>query len=292
MLTSRGGFGQERQAGAPRLFPCRRRAGHRQDEPRSLAGARLGVDELVPRTADDDRRPLRCDHAVAGRGDQLEDPQTILMRLREGVTFHDGWKLDAASLKYQFDSVRKPKSKAWTAGWLAPLASLEIVDERTLRWKSNAPWASFSGVISTVPGLCPVGRGAEGRRRQVRHPARVRSLHAGGSEPGQFPQAQARPNWWFAKASGHPEMPCFDGIHVLVIPDPAVRLANLRAGKMKLPCCSTSHSIAALRNDPTVNLYRFPGPHLAALRVQHDQGGFPGYPVAQGGRAMRSIARR
>jgi peptide/nickel transport system substrate-binding protein len=68
-------------------------------------------------------------------------------------------------------------------------------------------------------------------------------------------------------------MPYFDGIHVAIIPDPAVRLANLRAGKIDVLNLDKSQ-YAALRGDPAFNVYRNPGPHVAALRFNTTKGVF------------------
>jgi len=50
--------------------------------------------------------------------------------------------------------------------------------------------------------------------------------------PGNFFKMKRNPNWWFGQSIGKPEMPYFDGIITYVIPDPGVRLANLRANKL------------------------------------------------------------
>src|SRR5262245_16519905 len=81
---------------------------------------------------------------------RLEDPQTLLMRLRSGVTFHDGSKLDAAAVKWLMDWIRDPNSNAFDVGWLAPLQAVEVVDELTLRWTFKTPWAAFDGVMNSV----------------------------------------------------------------------------------------------------------------------------------------------
>jgi peptide/nickel transport system substrate-binding protein len=205
---------------------------------------------------------------------KLEDPQTVLMRLREEVTFHDGSKFDAASVKYQIDWIRDPKSNAWTAGWLQPLASVDVVDERTLRWKFNTPWAAFNGVMANVPGyvLSAEALKADAEKYDTQ-PQGTGPYTLEEASPGNFLKFKRNPNWWFAKASGNPDMPYFDGIHVSVIPDPAVRLANLRAGKIDALTLEKSQ-YAALRNDPNVNIHRFPGNHVAALRFNTTKGVF------------------
>jgi peptide/nickel transport system substrate-binding protein len=50
--------------------------------------------------------------------------------------------------------------------------------------------------------------------------------------PGNYLKVKRNPNWWFAKFIGKPDMPYFDGHKISVIPDPSVRLANLKAGTL------------------------------------------------------------
>lgn len=47
-----------------------------------------------------------------------------------------------------------------------------------------------------------------------------------------YVQLRRNPAWWFGRSIGKPDMPYFDGVRVSVIPDPSVRLANLKAGKL------------------------------------------------------------
>jgi peptide/nickel transport system substrate-binding protein len=60
-------------------------------------------------------------------------------------------------------------------------------------------------------------------------------------------------------------MPYFDGIHVTIIPDPAVRFANLQAGKIDVMLLDKSQYTVA-KADPGLNVYRSPGNHLQSLR--------------------------
>jgi peptide/nickel transport system substrate-binding protein len=204
----------------------------------------------------------------------FEDPQTVVMRLREGVTFHDGSKFDAASVKYQIEWIRDPKNNAWDAGWLAPITALEVVDDRTLRWKFNVPWAAFNGVMANVPGYVLSAQALKADSEKYdSQPQGTGPYSLEEASPGNFLKFKRNPNWWFAKASGHPDMPYFDGIHVSVIPDPAVRLANLRANKIDALILEKSQ-YAALKSDPNLNVYRYPGNHVAALRFNTTKGVF------------------
>ena len=80
------------------------------------------------------------------------DQKTVIMKLRKGVQFHDGSPFNAESVKYQMDWIKDPASGAWTRAWIEPLESVEIVDNYTVKFHFNKPWASFAGVMSNVPG--------------------------------------------------------------------------------------------------------------------------------------------
>jgi peptide/nickel transport system substrate-binding protein len=195
-----------------------------------------------------------------------ENPQEVLMRLRDGVTFHDGSPFDAKSVKFQIDWIRNPGSKTWDASWLAQLDAVEVVDERTLRWKFKTPWAGFAGVVSNVPGYVMSAKALqEDAEKYDSQPQGTGPFILEEASPGNFLKLKRNPNWWFAKASNNPDMPYFDGILVTVIPDPAVRLANLRAGKIDVLTLEKSQYMMT-KSDPELNVYRIPANHVTALR--------------------------
>jgi peptide/nickel transport system substrate-binding protein len=203
-----------------------------------------------------------------------ENPQEVIMTLREGVTFHDGSPFDAKGVKYQIDWIRDPASKAWDVGWLAQLDAVEVVDERTLRWKFKTPWAGFAGVVSNVPGyvMSATALKADAEKYDNQPQGTGPYLVEEGS-PDNYLKLKRNPNWWFAKASGNPDMPYFDGILVTIIPDPAVRLANLRAGKIDALLLDKSQ-YAIAKTDPELNVYRIPGNHVAGLRFNNTKSVF------------------
>jgi len=64
-------------------------------------------------------------------------------------------------------------------------------------------------------------------------------------------------DWWFGQSIGKPEMPYFDGIIFTVIPDPAIQLANLRAGKIdQININKSQYRIA--KRDRNLNVYTYP----------------------------------
>jgi peptide/nickel transport system substrate-binding protein len=203
-----------------------------------------------------------------------ESPQEVIMTLREGVTFHDGSPFNAKSVKYQIDWIRDPSSKAWDAGWLAQLDTVEVVDDRTLRWKFKTPWAGFAGVMANVPGYVMSEKALrDDVDKYDGQPQGTGPYLVEEGSPDNFLKLKRNPNWWFAKASGNPDMPYFDGILITIVPDPAVRLANLRAGKIDVLVLDKSQ-YAIAKTDPELNVYRLPGNHVVGLRFNNTKSVF------------------
>ncbi|MBW2091992.1 MAG: ABC transporter substrate-binding protein [Deltaproteobacteria bacterium] len=81
------------------------------------------------------------------------DPKTVIMKLKKGVKFHDGANLNAAGLKYQMEWIKDKKNGAWSRAWIAPIKSVEVLDEYTVKFNFKKSWAGFPGIMATVPGF-------------------------------------------------------------------------------------------------------------------------------------------
>jgi peptide/nickel transport system substrate-binding protein len=255
------------------------------------------------------------------------DPKTVIMKLRQGVQFHDGSPFNAESVKYQMDWIKDPASGAWTRSWIEPLESVEIVDNYTVKFHFNKPWASFAGVMSNVPGymistkalkadvaireskkLAPqvdkekknvadaekegnaakieaakkklatleeqykkFSALAEGAKELDNYPVGTGYVMFDEASPGNYARFKRNPNWWFAKFIGKPDMPYIDGLQVSVIPDPSVRLANLRAGKLDYMVLDPSQ-YPMVRNDRSLSVNYYDLNWIVGMRFNSQNG--------------------
>lgn len=203
-----------------------------------------------------------------------ESPTVVIMKLRKGVTFHDGSPFNASSVKYQFEWIIDPKNGAWTAGSVAPIDFIDIVDEHTLRWTLKHPWAGFEGMLATAPGYALSEAALRGDQSLLdSEPVGTGAYMFADASPDNYIKLKRNPNWWFAAASGNSDMPYFDEIVVSVIPDPQVRLANLRAGKLDALLLDKSQYALAMR-DPKLQVFKWPRNALTALRFNSVKGVF------------------
>src|SRR5689334_25153123 len=154
------------------------------------------------------------------------DGKALTLKLRQGVSFHDGEKFDAAAVKHNIER-HKTIPGSNRRGELAPVASVDVVDPGTVRLNLSAPFAPLLAQLTDRAGMIvsPKAAQAEGDKFGAK------PVCAG---PFKFVERVAQdrivverfPNYW-NKGEIH-----FDRVVFLPIPDSTVRLANLRSGQL------------------------------------------------------------
>ena len=89
------------------------------------------------------------------------------MKLRPGVTFHDGEKLDAAAVKFNIER-HKTMPGSNRRGELAPVTSVDVVDPMTVRLNLSAPFSPLLAAARRPRRHDGLAQGGAGRGRQVR----------------------------------------------------------------------------------------------------------------------------
>ncbi|HVZ46239.1 MAG TPA: ABC transporter substrate-binding protein [Ramlibacter sp.] len=153
------------------------------------------------------------------------DGKALTLKLRPGVTFHDGEKFDAAAVKYNIER-HKTMPGSNRRGELAPVQTVEVVDPMTVRLHLSAPFAPLVAQLTDRAGMMVSPKAAQAAGDKF-------SLHPVCSGPFRFvervPQDrmvfEKYPNYW-NKDAIH-----FDRIVYTPVVDATVRLANLRSGQ-------------------------------------------------------------
>src|ERR1700674_5192707 len=146
------------------------------------------------------------------------DRKALTIKLRKGVTFHDGEKLDAAAVKFNIER-HKTMAGSNRRGELAPVTGVDVVDDSTLRLNLSAPFAPLLAQLADRAGMMvsPKAVQAEGDKFGSKPVC---------SGPFRFAERVAQdrivleryPNYW-NKGEVH-----FDKIIYLPIVDSTVRL--------------------------------------------------------------------
>jgi peptide/nickel transport system substrate-binding protein len=172
-----------------------------------------------------------------------KDNKSLVVKLRNGVTFHDGEKFDAQAVKYNLDRHKDMKGSN-RRGELAVVSSVDAVDASTVRINLAAPFAPLLAVLTDRAGMMVSPKAAEAAGDKFG----ARPVCSG---PFKFVEriAQDRivlerfPNYW-NKGQIH-----FDRIVYQPIVDATVRLANLRSGQLDFIERMAPSDVPQLRND-------------------------------------------
>ena len=176
------------------------------------------------------------------------DSKSLTIKLRPGVTFHDGEKMDAASVKYSLER-HKTMAGSNRRGELAPLASVDVVDPLTVRLNLSAPFSPLLAQLADRAGMIvsPKAAQAEGDKFGL-HPVCAGPYKFVERVPQDRIVLERYPNYW-DKGAAH-----FERIVYLPIPDTTVRLANLRSGQLDFIERLAASDVPQVKADPRFKL--------------------------------------
>jgi len=80
---------------------------------------------------------------LAEKWEVSPDATEFVLKLRKGVKFHDGTPFNAEAVKVNFDRRLDPKAATKYGFLVAPISSVTVVDEYTVKIKTKAPFAAL-----------------------------------------------------------------------------------------------------------------------------------------------------
>ncbi len=155
-----------------------------------------------------------------------KDNKSLTLKLRDGVTFHDGEKFDAAAVKYNIER-HKTLQGSSRRGELAVVTSVDVVDPSTVRINLATPFAPLLATLTDRSGMMVSPKAAQAAGDKL-------GAKPVCSGPFRFVERVAQdrivlerfPNYWNRKEIH------FERIVYQPIVDATVRLANLRSGQL------------------------------------------------------------
>jgi len=173
-----------------------------------------------------------------------DSPTQLTIKLRDGVLFHDGEKLDAEAVRYSLNR-HATMQGSFRRSEVSAMKSIEVIDPLTVRITLKVPFAPFISQLTDRAGMVVSPKAAEAAGRQFgNHP-----VCAG---PMRFVERVAQDRIVGEKFEGYWNAAA---IHVQrvtyrVIPDGTVRLANLKAGALDLIERVEATDVEEVRSNP------------------------------------------
>jgi peptide/nickel transport system substrate-binding protein len=178
------------------------------------------------------------------------DNKSLTLKLRSGVTFHDGEKFDAAAVKFNIER-HKTMPGSNRRGELLPVTTVDVIDPLTVKLNLSAPFSPLITVLADRAGMMVSPKAANANPTNF-------GTKPVCSGPFQFAERVAQdrivlerfPNYW-NKAEIH-----FDKVVFLPIVDSTVRLANLRSGQLDFIERVAPSDVASIKADKKLSMAR------------------------------------
>jgi peptide/nickel transport system substrate-binding protein len=178
------------------------------------------------------------------------DSKALTLKIRQGVTFHDGEKLDAAAVKFNLER-HKNLAGSNRRGELGPVTSIDVIDPSTVRLNLSAPFTPLLAQLTDRAGMMVSPKAATAAGDKF-------GSHPVCSGPFKFAERVAQdrivlekfPNYWNKEAIH------FDKVIYTPIPDATVRLANLKSGQLDFIERMASNDVEGVMKDKKYKVSR------------------------------------
>lgn len=219
----------------------------------------------------------------------LIDPQTWEFKLRQGVKFHDGSEMTADDVVFTFNRIIQENMIEYPEphtsprkGLIAPLESVEKVDDYTVRFNLSAPWPPAMQLF-VHQQIVPQGYLEEvGTEGFVANPV--------GVGPFKFVEGQLDDqivmerfdDYWGGAPDLEPVGPaCVERAIFRIIPEGSTRVAALLAGEVDIIQSVPPELVDTLSQTPGVVIKTAPGTQPKWMELNVNQPPFDNKAVRQ-----------
>ncbi|WP_138422769.1 ABC transporter substrate-binding protein [Maritimibacter alexandrii] len=223
---------------------------------------------------------LEVEPSLAESWEVSEDGTEYTFMLREGVSFHDGTPFNAEAVKFNFDRMLDEEHPYHDTGpfplafFFSAVENVEVVDDLTVKFTLNEPYAPFLSNLAYPTGLlvsptAVADSGADYGRNPV------------GTGPFQFVEWKSNervvvekyPDYWGEPAGT-------DAVVFRPITDANTRVAEMLSGGIDVMVEVPPTALSEFQNDD-YNIVEQAGPHVWFLILNAKEGPFATKEVRQ-----------
>ena len=166
------------------------------------------------------------------------------IRVRPGVTFHDGEPVDAAAIKKNLEAI---KTAVLTAAAFQPVNEIKVVDPLTAEVDMSIPWSAFPASLTAQAGMIVAPKTLDDASEAALHPVGSGPFVFDKWSPDAAFSANRNPSYWRKDANGV-QLPYVEAIDFMPIPDPQSAFDALRTGDVNLMTTSNQLIIKKLKS--------------------------------------------
>ncbi len=206
---------------------------------------------------------------------EWKDPTHLLIRLRDGVKFHDGEKLDAEAVKYKLNRDLTAKG-SMRRGEVNSIDTIEVVDPLTVLLTLKAPSSPLLAQLTDRAGIMISPKATEAAGDKF-------GLHPVCAGPFEFESRVAQDKIVLKRFPGYwdPGAIHFDQVIYQPNVNATARLANLQAGALDIVEYIIPTDVETVKKDPKLRIVTNPSLAYTGISINVANGAAANTPLGQ-----------
>lgn len=186
-----------------------------------------------------------------------DDGKSYTFKLRKDAKFHDGTPFNAEAVKYSFDRILDPATKAAnSAALLKPYKSSEVIDDYTIRLDLESPSVAFLGNLSqAMLGIVSPTAAKKYGDQFGKKPVGTGPFKFVKWDDNADIKVERNPDYaWAPDLVSNKGRPYVDAITFKIIPEEATRIGSVQSGQVSAAETVPPQNAVALKNDSKLQL--------------------------------------
>jgi peptide/nickel transport system substrate-binding protein len=224
---------------------------------------------------------LEPEPSLAESWEISDDGTTYTFKLRDGVSFHDGTPFNAEAVKFNFDRMLKEDHPYHDTGpfplafYFSAVDEVNVVDDMTVEFKLNEPYAPFLSNLAYPTGLIVSPTAVEEHGKDFgRNPSGTGAYKFEAWEANSRVVVTANADYW----DGAPPM---EALIFRPITDANTRIAEMLSGGLDIMVEVPPDALQQFREGEEFTVHEQAGPHVWFLILNAKEGPFADKKVRQ-----------
>lgn len=192
-----------------------------------------------------------------------DDGKVYTIKLRDGIKWHDGVAFSAEDVKFTIESIQNPKNHSGLRKEVEEISSVEVIDPLTVQINLSQPLAPLPSrlKIGMIPKHALEGKDFNTDPFNFDRPVGTGPYKFKSRKPGEYLELVANPDFYDGA-------PAFKRVIYKFLPDPNVRLVQLKKGDIDVAPL-TPKQVAAVKADDPFRIETTPSADYRVMMFNH-----------------------